>query len=84
VDEVDPTIHDAQRLARLHRLRLFEEYEVSAIIEFPRDALRGKIAASVRGDPGRSLPSPVAFTTIEPRGSLVKRRSAVAGWGVTA
>ena len=27
VDEVDPTIHDAQRLARLRRLRLFEEYE---------------------------------------------------------
>ena len=26
-DEVDPTIHDGQRLARLRRLRLFEEYE---------------------------------------------------------
>src|SRR5271170_5253888 len=36
VDEVDPTILDAQRLARPRRLRLFEEYEVSAIVEFPR------------------------------------------------
>ena len=84
VDEVDPTIHDQQRLARLRRPRLFEEYKVSAIVEFPRDAVSWEDCGVREGRSRAVLPNPVAFTTIEPGGSLVKWRSAAAGSGVTA
>ena len=80
VDEVGPAVVRPRGRGCRLGAGLGEEDEVAAVVELPGDgALRGRRAASVSGEPGASLPRPVALTTRLPGARAASRRSLSAG-----
>ena len=70
--KIDPAVLNGEVLGRFLRFGLAQKKQVAAIVEFPDQRSAGNWASLVIGDPGASLPNPVALTTSEPAGSEFK------------
>ncbi len=67
-DHLRPAVHEIQpailheNLAAFHlRQRLVHEIQFTAVIELPGDTFSGNLPSQVIGEPGVSLPMPVAL-----------------------
>ena len=75
-DDLRPTMHevvlavgDCEVAGGLLGLRPAHETQFAAIVQLPDDTVGGKRASPVRGEPGVSLPMPVALMTTLPGGN---------------
>ena len=69
MEEIQPAVFHAQAARLALGQRLVEEIQLAAVVELPGDPVRaGKTPAAVTGEPGVSLPIPVALITMLPSG----------------